>query len=78
MTTMPTVEDSAHCPYLTPVIVDSLWLRPLGAYCSRPGRPVRVAAESTLARLCSTPAFERCDGYRESTGSLGAHVTESP
>ena len=78
MMTKPTPEDSGQCPFLVPVIADRLWLRPLGAYCRRPGRPVRVAAESTLARLCSTPAHEECDGYRESTGGLGAYVAEPP
>ena len=74
----PIAEDSGHCPFLVPVIADHLWLRPLGAYCSRPGRPVRVAAESTLVQVCSTPAYEGCDGYRESAGGLGAHVSEPP
>jgi hypothetical protein len=78
MTAKPISEDTAHCPFLTPVVADHLWLRPLGAYCSRPGRPVRVAAESTLARLCSTPAHEGCDGYRESTEGLGFYAAEPP
>ena len=78
---MPTVppfpDHSACCPFLTAVIADRLWLRPLGAYCRRPGRAVRVPAESTLARVCSTPAHERCDGYRTSTEGPGVGVTRA-
>lgn len=56
--------ETDSCPYLVPVMADRLWLRPVGAYCRRPGERVRVPATRTLARVCSTPAHGDCLGYR--------------
>jgi hypothetical protein len=79
MTPWPAFEDSEECPFLVPVVADRLWLHPLGVYCRRPGHPVRVPASSTLARVCSTVAHERCEGYWTSTGDPGgAFVPRAP
>jgi hypothetical protein len=79
MTPWPAVEDSEQCPFVVPVIADRLWRRPLGVYCRRPRHPVRVPASSTLARVCSTVAHDRCEGYWMSTADLEADfVPELP
>ena len=53
----------AVCPFLVPVVVDRLWLYPVGAYCQRPDARTRVPARSTVLRLCSTPSYPTCAGY---------------
>jgi hypothetical protein len=50
------------CPFLVPVTADRIFVYPVGAFCRRPGRPVKVPAASTLVRLCSTPAHRTCPG----------------
>lgn len=52
-----------ECPYLFPVMADRLWLEPRGAYCRRPGSPVRAPAPTTLACICATAAHLVCPGY---------------
>ena len=67
--TMPRdVDDRGGCPFLVPVVADRLWMRPLGAYCRRPGRSVRIPAAPTLARFC-TAQYRRCDRYSESSAA---------
>jgi hypothetical protein len=70
---MPTpreLDDSGCCPFLVPVVADRLWMRPIGVYCRRPGRPVRVPAASTLTRRCAA-AYRLCERYSE----MGAATT---
>ena len=43
------LDDPGCCPFLVPVVADRLWMRPIGVYCRRPGRRVRVPTEATLA-----------------------------
>ena len=64
------------CPFLVPVIADRLWLYPVGAYCRRPDRSVRVPAGITFARFCTTPSYVACSGYRLS--SLRCRVSGGP
>jgi hypothetical protein len=79
MTPWPAFDDSERCPFLVPVIADTLWLRPLRVYCRRPGHPVRVPAGATLARVCSTVAHDRCEKYWMTTADSGrAFVPELP
>jgi hypothetical protein len=79
MTTRLAPEDSVHCPFLVPVTADRLWLRPVGVFCRRPRHRVRVPADSTLARICSTHAYEHCQGYRTGAAALaGPRESESP
>jgi hypothetical protein len=33
---------SDQCPFLIPVIADTLWMSPTSAYCHRPDAPVKV------------------------------------
>jgi hypothetical protein len=71
---MPTsngLDDRGCCPFLVPVVADRLWMRPIGMYCRRPGRRVRVPAESTLARWC-TAQYRRCDGYADASAGRSA------
>jgi len=58
------LDDPGCCPFLVPVVADRLWMRPLGVYCRRPGRRVRIPAESTLTRCC-TAEYRLCEGYSE-------------
>ncbi|OGL15670.1 MAG: hypothetical protein A3F92_05330 [Candidatus Rokubacteria bacterium RIFCSPLOWO2_12_FULL_71_22] len=58
---------SEACPFLVSVTADRLWLYPVSAYCRRPPRRVRVPAPSTLERVCSSPGYRECVGYRAST-----------
>jgi hypothetical protein len=58
------MSESGQCPFLVPVVADSLWLYPVSVYCRRPDAPVRVPAPGTLARVCTTPEHERCPGFR--------------
>ena len=69
----------ATCPFLTPGGGDFLWIRPVGAYCRRPGRPVRVPADATLDRVCATAEHLACSGYREGEDALiAAAFAEGP
>jgi hypothetical protein len=64
MTQQSELEDPGYCPFLFPVAADRLWMRPIGVYCHRPGRAVRIPATSTLTRCC-TAQYRLCDGYSE-------------
>lgn len=57
------------CPFLVPVVVDWLWLSPLGVYCRRPDQPLHMPAHATLARVCTTTAHVECTGYAASGGA---------
>ena len=57
-------DDRGCCPFLFPVVADRLWMRPIGVYCRRPGRRVRIPAASTLTQCC-TAQYRLCDGYSE-------------
>ena len=61
-----TLDDPGYCPFLTAVVADRLWMRPIGVYCRRPGRSVRIPAESTLTHRC-TGQYRLCDGYSEAS-----------
>ena len=62
------LDDLGYCPFLAPVVADWLWMRPIGVYCRRPGRRVRIPAASTLARFC-TAQYRLCDGYSDTSAS---------
>lgn len=59
-----TQRTEAACPYLVNVVADRLWLYPVGVYCRRPRGHLRMPARVTLARVCTTPAYLTCAGYR--------------
>jgi hypothetical protein len=67
------LDDPGCCPFLVPVVADRLWMRPIGVYCRRPGRRVRVPTEATLARWC-TAQYGQCDGYAEVSAGRSAEV----
>jgi hypothetical protein len=50
----------ALCPFLVPVMADSLWMYPMPAYCRRPGARVKVPASETFLRVCASPGHIRC------------------
>jgi hypothetical protein len=56
-----------RCPFLVSVTADRMFVYPVGAFCRRPGRPVKVPAASTLARTCSTSAYRACPGVASAT-----------
>ena len=58
----------ARCPFLVPVMADRLWMYPMPAYCRRPHAPLKVPAPETLRRVCSSPAYVRCPGFRADAG----------
>jgi hypothetical protein len=59
-----TPDAGAACPCLVDVVADRLFMYPVGAFCRRPDGHVRVPAGVTLARVCTTPAYLACAGYR--------------
>jgi len=65
------------CPYLVPVMADSLWLFPTNAYCRRPSGRVRVPAPATMTCICETLAHLACPGYVESTRNAEQSPTTS-
>ncbi len=61
-----------RCPFLMPVIADRLWMYPTPAYCRRPDAGVKVPASSTIQRICASPAYLGCPGYRVSADQAPA------
>jgi len=62
-------DPAGQCPYLIPVIADTLWMSPTSAYCHRPDAGVKVPARETVERVCTTPAHADCAGFREAARS---------
>jgi hypothetical protein len=58
-----------RCPFLIPVVADSLWVWPVSAYCRRPDAPVKVPARQTLVGVCTTSAHTRCPGFQAASPS---------
>ena len=58
-------DPAGQCPFLIPVIADTLWMSPTSAYCHRPDAGVKVPARETVERVCTTPAHADCAGFRE-------------
>jgi hypothetical protein len=58
------VTTSSACPFLVPVMADALWMRPLPAFCRRPGARVKAPARETLTRVCTTGAHAQCPGFQ--------------
>ena len=57
-----------RCPFLVPVMADSLWMYPMPAYCRRPDAGVKVPAAETFLRVCASPRHVRCPGFLASAG----------
>ena len=60
------LDDPGYCPFLVPVVADRLWMYPIGVYCRRPERHVRIPAASTLERFC-TAQYRLCDDYSDTS-----------
>jgi hypothetical protein len=58
-------DPAGQCPFLIPVMADTLWMSPTSAYCRRPDAPVKVPGRETLEWVCMTPAHAACAGFRE-------------
>ena len=57
----------ALCPFLVPVMADSLWMYPMPAYCRRPDARVKVPARETFLSVCASPGHIRCPEFLVST-----------
>jgi hypothetical protein len=62
-------DPAGQCPFLIPVMADTLWMFPTSAYCRRPDAPVKVPGRETVERVCTTPAHAGCAGVREAASA---------
>ena len=59
-------QEKPECPFLTPVMVDSLWMYPTALFCQIPLGRVRIPGAATLAAVCLNGQYrDRCEVYRE-------------
>lgn len=67
-----------QCPFLIPVVADTLWVWPVPAVCRRPDTRVKVPSRETLMRVCMTSGHPECPGFhtreerQEGLGGSGA------
>jgi hypothetical protein len=66
------MEMDSQCPFLVPVLADLAWVFPTPAYCRPRNDLVKVPANATLARRCTTADHAKCPGYQQSLiGTVG-------